>query len=139
MFFPPSTSKANRPKIVIQIKHPVNCTQAAGFFSHIPPHTYTVLPMLPTSREPRFTHPRRRHLSKTGFVLSGVGHAKVAYRSCLWCVERDTIHGHLSNIHITDSKEGRSHIRVSKHMPPQRRAERENPSSSCMDTAVDET
>ena len=29
--------------------------------------------MLPTSREPRFTHPRRRHLSKTGFVLSGMG------------------------------------------------------------------
>lgn len=31
-FFFPSTSKAICPNAVIQIKHPVNCTQAAGFF-----------------------------------------------------------------------------------------------------------
>lgn len=31
-FYFPSTSKANCPNVIIQIKHPVNCTQPAGFF-----------------------------------------------------------------------------------------------------------
>lgn len=31
-------------KLITQIKHPVNCTRAAGFgYFHIPPHTYTAL------------------------------------------------------------------------------------------------
>lgn len=39
-FLFPCTSKANRPKIIIQIKHPVNCAQAASFVfftSHLTP------------------------------------------------------------------------------------------------------
>lgn len=41
LFYTPCTSKATRPKIFIQTKHPVNDTQAATFVFHIPPHTYT--------------------------------------------------------------------------------------------------
>lgn len=48
--------KANGPKIITQIKHPVICTQAAEFV-HIPLYTYT-LPL--TSSMPRFTHPRQK-------------------------------------------------------------------------------
>lgn len=127
LFFPPSTSKANRPKIVIQIKHPVNCTQAAGFLSHIPPHTYTVLPMLPTSREPRFTHLRRRHLSKTGFVLSGVGHAKVAYRSCLWCVEAwHNTWPFVKHSHYRQQGRSEPHPRIEAHATPEESGKRKS-------------
>lgn len=126
-FLPPSTSKANHPKIVIQIKHPVNCTHPTSHL-HCPSHVTDLQRASVYSPEVAPSIKNRLRSLRYG----------VAYSLVYGVWRCDTIHGHLSNIHITDSREGRSHVRVSKHMPPKRRAERENPSSSCMGT-VDET
>lgn len=84
--FCPSTSTANLPKIIILLKHPVNCTQAAGLFFYTsyltPTPPFPRCLSLTASRVPRFTHLGRQKSVIAAFILSlnaGAGHAGVAY------------------------------------------------------------
>lgn len=102
------TSKANYFKIIMQLKHPVICTEAAVFFIH-PTFTPTYCHQPPACLSlltwgTKIYHHRLHCLSGWHRVLFMV------------CGGVNFLHGHLSHFHITDKSQ--SHIRFLKHMPP---------------------
>lgn len=124
----PSTSKANSPKIITQIKHPVNCTEAAGFLFMLCLHSPSRYLTSSTSSLLWLTQLRWQHLSSASFIVpqSQRGWHTVRFTMC-GGVKLSVQHNARPFVEYSHYKQqkGPSHIQASKPMPPRREQERE--------------